>query len=239
MKPTKLTILCTVAAFVLGVYSAKASIGVTTNNSKVKFSFTVTTNRPSTSKAVNGGTLYKYSTGTFKVGNKQLLDLATQWAGADRTVDPWKTASLVVGWESAWDGDVLVVDKTGTNVLYDCDTGVAYFYVEFNDYDGSYTETYLDADPGYETWTETYTAYFELYDDGTFLPYTYFYIYGGNKQTFKQSWDASGNYTTWSDSESSTYPYNADCYFLDNSRTTVTGSISASGKGKGMNWYWY
>ena len=145
-----------------------------------------------------------------------------------------------MGWESKWDGDVLVVDKTGTNVLYNADSGPAYFYVEFDYEDGAYTETELDADPGYDTWKETLTADFYLYDDGTFLPYTDISSYGGDTQTFKQSWDASGKYTTWSDSESAKFPFTGDEYFLDSgSETTVSGTVSASGKGKGMNWYWY
>jgi hypothetical protein len=240
MKPIKLAILATAATFVLGVSNSKAAIGVTTNYSKVNFSLTVTTNGLSTSKTVTGGTLYTYPTGTVKIGNKQLLDLTAHWAGADRTIDPWKSAKLVVGWDSTWDGDVLVVDKTGTNVLYNADSGSAYFYVEFDYYDGAYTETELDADPGYEAWMETHTAYFYLYDDGTYLPYTDIWSYGGDKQSFKQSWNASGNYTTWSDSESAVFPYTGDEYFLDSGEeTTCSGTVSASGSGKGDNYYWY
>ena len=240
MKLTKLTILATAATFVLGVFSSKAGIGIVTNYSKVNFSLTVTTNGQSTSKTVTGGTLYKYPTATVKAGNKQLLDLAAHW-DTNNLTHTWPAgAQLVVGWDQPWDGDVLVVDKTRTNVLYNCDSGPAYFYVEFDYDDGAYTGTELSADPGYDTWTETYTAYFYLYDDGTFLPYTDITAYGGNKQTFKQSWDASGKYTTWSDSESAKFPFNGDNMFLDRGwHTTVTGSVSASGKGKSYNWYWY
>ena len=236
MKSTKLALLATAATLAFCASSAKAAIGVVTNYSKANFSFVITTNGQSTSKTVTGGTLYTYPTGTVKIGNKQLLDLTAHWASTT-----WPAgAQLVVGWDAPWDGDVLVVDKTGTNVLYNCDSGSAYFYVEFDYEDGAYTETYLDADPGYDTWKETLESYFYLYDDGTYLPYTDLWSYGGDKQAFKQSWDASGNYTTWSDSESAVFPYTGDEYFMDSgSYTTFSGKVTASGKGKSYNYYWY
>jgi hypothetical protein len=235
MKLNKLAFTAVAAALALGAFSAKASIGIVTNYSKLTVSGLVTTNVYSAS-----GNLEKWTAKTAKFGNKQLLDLFAHWDGTT-----WPTgAQLVVGWDSIWDGDVLVVDKTGTNVLYDASTGsgsgAAYFYVDFDDEEGCYSEAYLDASPGYESWTEQYTADFELYDDDYYLPYTYFSAYGGNAQKFKQSWDANGNYTTWSDSESAVFPNNGDQYWLDfGSETTVSGKIGASGKGKGMNWYWF
>ena len=235
MKSTKLALLATAAALAFGVSSAKAAIGVVTNYSKVTFSLVITTNGPTTSKATSGGTLYKYPTGTVKIGNKQLLSALGLWS-----TNTWPAgAQLVVGWDQPWDGDVLVVDKTRTNVLYDADTGSSYFYVDWTDDYGAYKETYLDAVPGYENYTENNTVYFYLYDD-TYLPYMDLWAYGGEKQTYKQSWDASGNYSGWSDSDSIMIPFTGDQYYFDSgSETTFSGKITSSGKGKGWSWYWW
>jgi len=237
MRLMKLASLAMMATFMLGAYSARAAITTVTNYSKLSVSGTVITNAASFWK----GNIEKYPTGKYKIGNKQLLDLFAHWDGASRTTEPWKSARLVVGWSQGWDGDVLVVDKTGTNVLFDADYNMdAYFYVDFSDENGAYNQTYKDTSPGYWTWTDWNTAYFELFDDYYYLPYTYFQVYGGNTQTFKQSWDRNGNYSTWSDSESAKFPYNGDQYFLDyGSDTTVSGSISTSGHGKGLNSYFY
>ena len=236
MKLTKLTILATAATFVLGVSSAKAGIATVTNYSKLNVSATIITNELTVS-----GSKYTYTTKKAKIGNKQLLDLFAGWDGADRTVNPWKSAKLVVGWSQGWDGDVLVLDKTGTNVLFDASAGYHYaydyyFYVDFWDEYGVGNDSGKEADPGYYAGTDTGTAYFELYDDYYYLPYTDLSGYGGNKQTFKQSWDINGAYTTWSDSETAKFPYNGGNYYRDQgSDVTVTASISAKGKGKGYN----
>jgi len=236
MKPIKLGTLALTAALALGAYSTKAIIvDVTTNYSKLNISATVTTN----SAEVVSGSSWKYPVKTAKFGNKQLLDLFAHWDSADRTIQPWKSAQLVIGWD--WDYDVLVLDKTGTNVLFDASAGYHYaydyyFYVDFWDEYGVGNDSGKEADPGYYAGTDTGTAYFELYDDYYYLPYTDLSGYGGNKQTFKQSWDINGAYTTWSDSETAKFPYNGGNYYRDQgSDVTVTASISAKGKGKGYN----
>lgn len=231
MKQVKLTILATAATFVLGVHSTGAAIGTTTYCSKLAVAATVSTN----SAGVSTGVSWKYPVKTVKFGNKQLLDLFAAWYGADRTVDPWKSAQLVVGWD--WNNDVLVVDKTGTNVLMDANYNVdTYFIVDFFDYYGvgnSYGKT---SHPGYWAVTDSDSADFELFDD-LYPHYTDLWGDGGNKQVFKQSWDANGSYTTWSDSESATFPYNGNQYLFDwGSNATTTAKITAKGSGKGENW---
>lgn len=234
MKLTKLAIVAAAATLVVGVSSARAGEGVTTNYSILNFKTTIVTNGTSSSK----GNLTIYPVGKVKAGNKQLLDLFANWAGTT-----WPTgAKLVVGWDAPWDGDVLVVDKTRTNVLFDASSDVssyAYFYVDFNDEDGAYKEQYLDADPGYNNWTESYGADFELYDDDFNLYYTEIYCYGGNTQTFKQAWDASGNGTKWSDKEKAMFNYCYDHEFVFNTSMSATTKITASGHGIGYNPYWY
>ena len=237
MKSTKLALLATAATLAFCASSAKAAIGVVTNYSKANFSFVITTNGPSTSKTVTGGYLYKYPTGTVKIGNKQLLSATALWSGTT-----WPAgAQLVIGWDQPWDGDILVVDKTGTNVLFDAYASAyptAYFYVDF-EYDyGAYTETYLDADPGYENWTETGDAYFYFYDD-TYLPYMDLWAYGGETTTYKQSWDATGKDNGWSVSDSIKIPFTGDEIYLDNDYTTLSGKVTTAGKGKSYAYYWW
>lgn len=234
MKLTKLTILATAATFVLGVSSAKATISSVTNYSKLNVSATIITNELTVS-----GSKYTYTTKKAKIGNKQLLDLFAGWDGADRTVNPWKSAKLVVGWSQGWDGDVLVLDKTGTNVLFDADYNPdAYFTVDFHGAPGAYNGYYIEADPGSENWTVQHSADYTLYDNDYYLNYTDLSGPGGDTQKFKESWNASGDGTGWSDQESATFPYQGDQYFLDvGDNTTVSGTISASGKGKGVNSY--
>jgi hypothetical protein len=236
MKLTKLTILATAATLVLGIYSTKAAPGSTTRNSKLNVSLTIVTNTPFIgSKSDN---TWSRSIQKAKIGNKQLLDLFANWAGATRTNEPWKSAQLVIAWD--WGYDVLVVDKTGTNVLFDASAGYPegshYFYVDFWDEYGVGNESGVDANPGNYAVVDTGTAYFELYDDDYYLPYTDLWGYGGNMQDFKQSWNGEAT-ANWSDTETATFSYNGYQYYLDgDSDTTCYGTITASGNGTGYNY---
>lgn len=240
MKLFKLASLAVIGAVAaLGAYNVVGAefVGITTNYSQLKISGTITTNTP----YISHGSSWKHPTRRAKFGNKQLLELFADWAGADRTTDPWKHASLVIGWDHG--SDVLVVDKTRTNILFDASQGVtvggtnAYFYVDFwNEYGAGYSKG-KDANPGYYAATDTGTAYYELYDGGVSLAHTDLNGYGGNMQKFKQSWDKNGNPTKWSDSESAKFLYSGHQYFqAGSSDTTSTANIKASGKGKGYNY---
>jgi len=235
MKLTKLTMLATAAALTLGVYNTGAAPGSTTRNSKLNVSLTIVTNKAEVFNTNNGA--WNRSIQSLKLGNKQLLDLFANWAEATRTNEPWKSAQLVIGWD--WGYSVLVVDKTGTNVLFNASAGHPesshYFYVDFWDEYGVGNESGVDANPGNYKVIDTDTAYFELYDNDYYLPYTYLWGYGGNMQDFKQSWN--GESANWSDSETAVFSYNGDQNYLDGpSRTTSYGTITASGNGTGYNW---
>jgi hypothetical protein len=220
----------------LGVSSTKATISSVTNYSKLNVSVVIITNAAT---VLLPGSKEIGSTKKVKIGNKQLLDLFAGWAVADRTVNPWKSAQLVVGWSQGWNGDVLVVDKTGTNVLFDANySSDAYFVVNFFGAAGASNGTYIDADPGSESYTECHSADYTLYDDGYFLNHTDLTDSGGNTEKFKQSWNASNVGTGWSDNESATFPYQGDQFFEGvGPNTSVGGTINASGKGKGVNSY--
>ena len=230
MKPIKLGTLAAVAVLSLGVYSTKASLPVTIDYSKLNVSATIITNCATITK----GDVDKYTTKTVKIGNKQLLNLFTNWAGTT-----WPAgAQLVVGWDIPWDGDVLVVDKTGTNVLYDANAAPDhYFVVDFFNDIGAGTGTYVNADPGSKTISSLNGATFALYDDYYFLNYTDLSGYGGSTQSFKQTWDINDNPLKWSDTESAKFPNQGDQKYLDVGwDTTVSGTISASGHGKDYNY---
>lgn len=226
-------------AIVLGATSVKAAIGVTTNYSKLSVSITVSTN----SAMIVSGNAWEFPVKTIRFGNKQLLNWFAGWDGADRTSEPWRSAQLAIGWD--WGGDVLVVDKTGTNVLFDAmgdhdeEVPTHFFYVDFWYQTGANRSSGVYGANGSYAVVETGTAHFELYDQDYYLPYTDLSCYGGNRQNFKQSWDANGAYTNWSDSESAKFPYNGNQVFLNGgpviNGTTATATISAVGKGKGGN----
>jgi hypothetical protein len=233
MKPNKFGTLAVAAVIALGAYSAKAA-DVTVNHSTLNVSISVTTNGPEITIAGIAHS-WKDPLVTTKIGNKQLLDLFAHWNISDRSVEPWKSAKLVVGWD--WSDDVLVVDKTGTNVLFDADYAPdAYFIVDFFDEYGVGNDGGVDFNPGHYAGTDTDSADFTLYDDNYYLDYTDISGYGGNKQTFNQSWDSNGNYTTWTDSESATFPYAGDQTLNGwGPDATTTATIKASGSGKGFN----
>ncbi len=98
-------------------------IGTVTNFSKLNISLVITTNI-----YTSNGNKEITTAKSVKLTNKQFLDLFAAWAGTT-----WPSgAQLVQGWDEEWDGDVLVVDKTGTNVLYDAMTEtVQLFFFRF------------------------------------------------------------------------------------------------------------
>jgi hypothetical protein len=211
------------AAFTLCASSAKAGtpgIGMTTNFTPLNVSITVITD--GVEKVTSSADTYPV--GQAKINNSYLLTLFGHWAGTN-----WPSgAKLVIGWDEPWTGDVLVVDKTGTNVLYNASTNEDnYFYVDYLDYEGAGTWKYSSTD----TYTEYNLGYFELYDDDVYLPYTFFYGYGGTTFTFTQN---TSSHPTWNVNATLNGVYTADdFYFLNRYDVTVTGNANTSGSGKG------
>jgi hypothetical protein len=237
MKLIKLGTLAVAAAVALGAYSAQAVHLVTTNYSKLNVSLIITTN----DAVVISGTTHKYSTSTTKIGNKQLLDLFAHWDSITLGYSTnWPVgAQLVVGWNYPGSGtnDVLVVDKTGTNILYDASAATSHYCtVDFFDDMGAAKGTYVEALPGSKKLTSYNGASFYLYDDDYYLDFTGLDLYGGSQQTFSQTWDVHNNGLKWSDKESAKFLDQGDEYYLNfGDEITVSGSVSASGKGKGYN----
>ncbi len=208
-------------------YNAQAS-GVTTNSSVLSVGLIIMTNAPSVS--ANNVTTWK--TGSAKMGNKELLALLAETNFANTTFP--MGAHLVVGWDAPWSGDVLVVDKSGTNVLFDANnSGSEHFTVNFFNGPGAFTKIDDENNPGYETRTEYNQAYFEFEDDAN---NTFIYGVGPCLEKFTQKWDSSHNFTSWSDGETfSVNGANSNEEFNNNSGATVIGGLGATGKGKGGN----
>lgn len=212
-------------------YKAEASIGTTSSYSDINISMVVATNTPS--QTINGTT--KNSIGFAKIGNKQLLNVFAGWA--DTT---WPAgAKLVVGWD--WSGDVLVVDSTGTNVLFDADyQESAYFYIDYRDEWGAGQNAYHSGTPGFYQRYALDSADVEFYDDYYYLPYTYIYCYGVNTHLFQQSWNSNNG--TWLDQETIVCPFEGDQEFRATTpwwETSARVSIGVSGAGSGYNPYWW
>jgi hypothetical protein len=232
----------TVAATLALGYQAQATvspIGTVTNTSKINVSITMKTNLFS-----SNGDLEKQTLKSAKINNKYLLDLFAQWASIEQsTTVTWPDgARLVTGWDAEWNGDVLVVDKTGTNVLYDAtatDGNSTHYFEYYNDYfdDGAFTYNYLDASPGFYNYVDYDSGEFYLYDDDYYLDYTYLWgYYTPYTIHFNENWDVDGNYLKWSESGKFAV-FGTDADFLDN-QTTWNGSIQENGHGVGVNNYW-
>lgn len=233
------TLMCATAAAValtMGASSAKAitSIGIVTNYDVLNVSLTVKTNI-----VKQTATGYTISNGSVKLVNKDVLNIL---AGADFYGSAFPPGSkLVVGWDQPWDGDVLVVDNTGTNVLYNCDSGgnsgESYFYVDFYDDQGSFTGTLGETDPGHFNLNWSNSGDFGLYDDAN----NNLYLWGGEsaaKSSYVQNWDKNDVDTTWSSSESYS-PSTGDQKLNNNPESfgSISGTISSSGHGKGYPYY--
>ena len=234
MKLFKTATLTAVAVGLFGVCNAGASpaiIGTTTHYSTLNVALTIT----QTGGGKVSGQKYSYSTSKLRITNKFLLTVFQGWAGF---IFP-KGARLEIGWDAPWTGDVLVVDKTGTNVLFDATTtgnDSIYFFVDYFAYYGAYKENGVDANPGWYSYTDYNGGDFALYDNNYFLPYTYLWSEGASTVSYSEKWDKSGNYTGWKAKTSFQSNGQGGQYFLNSgSDTTTKGTINASGSGKDDN----
>ena len=256
MKLIKLASLTLVTAGILGVYNAGAAIiGVTTNSTPLNVAITVVTNGPTKTSNSNATSVtYSHTVKKAKLTNKQLLTVFQNWASVAGISFDFAGAKIVVGWDQPWDGDVLVVDKTGTNVLFDASDGVspggesavkfeegeAYFEVDFDEESGAVSDKYMDTAPGSETFTRYDGSSYEFYDDYVFFPYTDLAGDGAGKIKFTQKWDKDDNFLNWSLSATGMFPLVGDQDVFDQEGSaSASASIKTSGSGKGHNQYWY
>jgi hypothetical protein len=242
LRNTFLAVICAITTLTLCPTITQAAlsapvVGSTTNYSKVNISLTITTNGVNTTK--NGVT--KVNIGSVKISNASLLALFAQWTTNDLGVWQSAGAQLEFDWLSY---QLIVADKTGTNVLFYAGTGVdngtinAYFTLDwFNAY-GPYTETYTDSSPGSDSVVGFSTASFELYynnsSDATQLQDIF--CYGPDVQKYKETWNNTS--ANWTDAEKFSVNYSGLTY-NNETESQVTGAISANGKGPGYNSYFY
>ena len=238
MKLIKLASLALAAAGIIGVYNAgAASIGTTTNSTPLSVAITVVTNGASKTS----GNTTSNPVNKVKITQQTLLKIFQSWSIAASNPFALTGAKIVIGWDQPWGGDVLVVDKTGTNVLFDASaSNDPYFEAEFDDESGAYSDKEVDADPGSETYTEYYGSYYELYDD-VVLPETELYGEGGGGVvTFTQKWDKNDNYSGWTLKATGMFPlYGGQTVPGYDGDASASASIKTSGSGKGENTYWY
>jgi hypothetical protein len=215
------------AALALCAFSAKAQtpIGVVTNFSSLSVALTIKTNAETIS-----GTHVTFQIKTQTLANKNILSLLQNPEFANETFP--KGAQLVVGWDQEWNGAVLVVDKTGTNVLYNATTGNqnATFMVNYFDYPGTWSENFNGNNPGSEQYTIYNNGYFELYDTTQNIE---LWAYGASTENFDLNWNKEGVDTTWSDTETYDPQMAAVTFEGANADATLSGTINANGHGKG------
>jgi hypothetical protein len=236
MKLIKLASLALAAAGIFGVCNAgAASIGVTTNSTPLNVAITVITNTPSKTS----GNTTTWSITTTKITNKLLLTLFQNWASVSNNAFSVTGAKIVIGWDQQWDGDVLVVDKTGTNVLFDASAANQnFFYVVFDDEDGAFTEKDVNTNPGSFTYTDFDGAYYELYDNNVVLPFTDLYGYGAGKITYTQRFDKNGKDSGWNLSTTGMFPLYGNQTFNNSNTGSASANINSNGGGKTFNNFW-
>jgi len=233
--------LMAAAAMVAMAYQAQAIvIPSITNYSRLNVALTIKTN--ASLPTVNQ--IHRWTFKTAKIDNKALLALFQQSQYANMT---FPTGSfLAIGWQGGYWGDVLVMDKNGTNILFDATVNFGgsntnYLFITFwngtygnnNNGFGAGSGASYEKNPGSYYWTSYNNAYFE-FDD--FSSDTFLYGDGPDVEHWKENWDANGNYIGWSATEMFN-PSGADSNEMmnGNNYSSVDGTISANGRGDGIN----
>lgn len=245
-----LTYVIAVAAIVaFCAPSAKAiNFGFTTNYDVLNITATITTNAETTPKSDD----YVWTDHTVALDNKAILSLLE---GPDWYNGTFPTGSkLVVSWDAAHNvssgatGDILVVDKTGTNVLYDASEkswssfGNASLTIKFYNQIGAYKANYNQNSPGSLEVAFIDSTTFEI-NDGENPHNLFINTIGPCTDIFAQGWKnfTSVDFTSWSDSQRADTFGTGTNVFLNGSDNgvNVTVKISASGHGKGVGGYYY
>ncbi len=237
MMKTFISTLALAVMLVLWNSSAGAVtiVGTTRAYSTINITLTITTNGTSTTK----NDVNTYHTGNVKATNKTLLAMFAGWS----TNDPagWQAAGARL--EFDWVADQLIVaDKTGTNVLFYAGDGVtngtvtAYFNIEWFNEDGPSTGSYNGKPPVTYTYKQATTAYFELYYQNTSNQSadTDLFSYGPNISNYSENRNPAK--PKWTENESFNVNYCGTTYNNENT-SQVVGTITTSGQGVGTNPY--
>jgi hypothetical protein len=204
MKLTKLACAALLGMVALGGQAAVGQeiggiVGTTTDYMKLNFTLSLSSQQPS--HTTGNKTTYQFN--TVKLTNKDILNqlailAQTTWpAGAQLEYDFTGSYEGAVSKVGGSDGQLIVADKTGTNVLFYAGDGVdnesMYGYFDLAPFDnaGVYNETYVDATPGSDKWIEYYNSYFQFYmDDYINEGANYMDLYGEglNTEVHSETW---------------------------------------------------
>jgi hypothetical protein len=214
------------ASLALCATSAKAGPPITTENSPVNISAVVTTNG-----FTETATGLKATIVSYKLVNKDLLSLLSTGDFANTPFAPG--AKLVMGWD--WGGALLVVDKTGTNILYNATSGNPSNTITINFYNQEGAISYVINDTGKASFAATWynNASFALIDHVKGINLT---AAGPSTEHFTLKSYASTNNGVWTDSQS-VKMYGANETNSSPYTGTLTGSITANGNGTGKVLY--
>ena len=203
MKLTKLAAAALMGMVAMGANGAASQetggiVGTTTDYMKLNFTLVLSSQQPS--HTTGNKTTYQFN--TVKLTNKDILNqlaflAQTTWPqGAQLEYDFTGSYGESVS-KDGYDGQLIVADKTGTNVLFYAGDGVdnegiyGYFNLQPFYEPGVYNETYVDATPGSDNWQEYYNSYFQFYIDDSFDEFdNYMNLsgYGLNTETHSDAW---------------------------------------------------
>ncbi len=226
--------LVTTAALALCSPSAHAIVTKTTNDIILTISLTISTN---SEKFVNPSNII-ITVGSEKLVNKNLLTLLGSPEFADETFS--NGDQIAIAYDAPWDGDVVVVDKSGSNVLFDATFNRgntnATLAIDLRRDFGTFSATLNNKPSGSQAYTYFYGGSFALLDNTNDTS-----LAGTGPSTFKftQMFNSSKEFSTnpfssWSDSATFNF-FGAGLVRLNGSEATASGTVTGKGSGKGQN----
>ncbi len=217
LKPLACTLAVTTLTL-FGTLSTKATIGQTRDISTLNISLTISTNN-----FTETDTSVKETIKSSKMVTKDLLNLFQSADFANATFP--SGSKIVAGWD--WHGDVLVVDKTGTNIIFDASTNSpGYCQINFRTQVGSENFSQTRNATSYE---QMDIGSFYLHDENLFsidLP-------ASGPSTFSVTQNYKGDtFSSYSHTEKLNF-YGAGGLFDGFGPAYISGTVSGSGSGKG------
>ena len=241
------TLTCALAAataLALGTSVVRAVSQTTTNSVILTFNLTISTN----SLIFISDTNYAHKVTSVKLTNKNLLALL---GGSDFANENLSNDQIAIAYDAPWNGDVVVVDKTGSNVLYDA----TFNYGNSNNATLDVNLVTINSSRGRGTQSVTFnykpsgTIGYTIYNNGTFtlLDNTNNINISGSGSstvTFAQTFP-SGMYFNptnaytgpWTDSATFKFFGANNQFGINQTNVTISGTITAKGKGRNGNTY--
>lgn len=241
MKAIK-TLICALAAIValaFGASSARAT-QFTTNDIILTFALTISTNSQSFVSDSN----YTYKVTSVKLTNKNLLAIL---AGSDFASENVSNDQIAIAYDAPWSGDIVIVDKTGTNVVYDVTSNngnsnnatlaVNLVTVESAKIRGAQSMAFSYKPSGVIGSTMYNEGSFTLLDNPNNINIT---GTGSSTVTFSQTLSPGAQFTnnpfaSWTDSANFKFFGATNRFGLNQTNVTVSGTITGKGKGKNGN----